>query len=91
MLSNKQIKSREIYKTKQELIKATGELKKVQQDYLLATNEVALCEFRKDNKLKQGVIALKFKSATTRYFKAYGRYVGLQEQLSRLTAWKAED
>lgn len=91
MLTNKQVKSREIFKTKQELIRATGELKKAQQDYLLATNEVALSEIRNDNKLKKGVIELKFKGAINRYFKAYGKYIGLQEQLSKLTQWKAED
>lgn len=91
MLSNKQIKSREIFKTKQDLIKATGELKKAQQEYLLATNEVALSEIRKDNALKKGVVALKFKGAINRYYKAYGRYIGLQEQLSKLTQWKAEE
>lgn len=91
MLTNKQIKSKELYKVNQELLKVYGEMKKVQNDYLCATNEMAMAEYRKDNVLKKKVIELKFKSAIKNYFRVYARKIGLEEQRSALQQWKTED
>lgn len=91
MLSNAQIKTREIYKVKQELIKARTRFRDAQQDLLLALNECALSEYRNDNKLKKGVVTIKCKSAIKEYFVAYGKKLGLEEHLQSLYDWKAED
>ena len=91
MLSNREIKSKEIYKAKQKLLRVKGEFKQVQNDLLIAMNECALSEYRHDNKLKQGVIALKCKNAISRYMRVYGEMFGIEEHLSALYKWEPKD
>jgi len=91
MLSNSQIKQRELYKENQRLIKIIGEFKRAQNEMLLALNECALSEIRKDNKLKQSVINLRMKNAIKRYFNLYGEKYMCEEHIQELKEWKTVD
>lgn len=88
MLTNRQIKSRELFKASQSLIKVNGNFKKAQHDLLCAFNECALSEYRKDNKLKKSVVSMKCKSAIKYYFSVFADKVALEEQIQRLRAWQ---
>lgn len=88
MLSNAQIKQRELYRQRQNLIKLCGEMKRAQEEMLLALNECALSELRKDNKLKQGVITLRMRSAIKRYFACYGAKYNCEQHIQELQDWK---
>lgn len=91
MLSNREIKRREIYKANQKLIRVLGDFKKAQQEFLYATNQLALDELDKPNALVKGVHNAKFKSAVKNYIKTYGEKVGLERYIAQLKEWEAKD
>lgn len=91
MLSNRDIKRREIYKAQQKLIRVLGDFKKAQQEYLYATNQLALDELKKPNALVTAVHKQKFKSAVKQYINLYGEKIGLEEHIAQLKQWKVED
>jgi len=91
MLSNKEIKRKEIFKKTQELIKVTRDFKKAQSDLLLALNDCAQAEVCHYNKLQKGVVELRFKGAVKHYFRVYGQKMIIEEHIQELKNWKAED
>lgn len=91
MLSNLEIKRKEIYKANQKLLKVLGDFKKAQCDYLKATNQLALDELDKANSLVRGVHNLAFKTAVKKYMQVYGEKVGLERSISQLKAWECKD
>lgn len=91
MITNKQIKNKEIYKTKQQLLKLRGLFKEEQHELLLALNEMALSEIKHYNVLKQGVVNARLKSAIRTYINRYGEITLLEEHLQKLFDWSATD
>lgn len=91
MLNNREIKSKEIYKAKQRLLRVQGDFARAQKELLLALNECALSEYRHDNKLKSGVVMLKCKNAISRYMRTFGEKFGIEEHLSALYKWEPKD
>lgn len=91
MLTNKDIKHRQLFKLNQQQIKILGELKQAQNDMIVSINDCALVELDNENVLKRGVIAQKMKFAVKRYTKMYMEYVVLQRDIETLKQWKAQD
>lgn len=91
MLTNAQIKSRELYKATQNLIKILGNFKKAQQDLLLAMNECALAEICHFNAIKKGVVMQKCKWAIKHYIKVYGDKFIEEEHIEQLKNWQPND
>jgi len=91
MLTNEQIRKKEIYKCQQRQIKLNGELKQAQADLIASLNECALAEVCKYNPIQKKYAEYKCKSSLKCYFKVYGQVYLNQEHINELLTWHCED
>lgn len=91
MLSNSQIKRREIFKINQRLLKLYGDLKKAQNDMIVSINQCAMDELEKANNLKVGVHKLDLKRTIKRYTDVYMNIKALERDRADLENWQTDN
>lgn len=91
MLSNGQIKRREIFKLNQKLLKLYGDLKKAQNDMICSINQCAMDELDKANSLKVGVHKLDLKRTIKRYTDLYMNIKVLERDRADLENWHTDN
>lgn len=91
MQTNKQIKRKELFNVKNQLIAINKDFKEVQEKFLQSLNSCALSEALDEDKKTQREKLIDFKFALNQYFIVYRKRFLLLTHLEELKKWDAKE